>query len=420
VEGRNNSAIGLSNDGQLMFLYRDDIHGNGDIYESVLKGTEWSSGVLMPEPVNTKYHESSASLSPDGKKLYYVSDRPGGIGGRDIWYCTLDANGKWTNAINIGLPVNTPQDEEGIFIHPDGKTMYFSSKGHNSLGGYDVYRTVRQTVDGKWSTPENLGAPLNTTGDDAYFVLEANGTTGYYTSSRPGGNGEKDIYKVTFKWIEEKHATPNLVLVKGVISDDYGKPFGASIEIIDNEKNEIVTKLSSNSATGKYLVSLPAGKNYGIRISAKDYLFHSENFNIPESAAYAEIEKDIELKKIEVGKTIVLKNIFYDFDKATLRNESVSELERLVALMEEYPSLKIELSSHTDSKGTDDYNQALSQARAQSVVNYLISKSIGKDRLVAKGYGEAKPVALNENPDGTDNPEGRQLNRRTEFKILAK
>jgi len=419
MEGRNNSAIGISNDGQHLLLYRDDISGNGDIYESILSGAEWSRPELIAEPVSTKYHESSASMSPDGKTLYFISDRPGGIGGRDIWYCTLDANGKWKNAVNLGLPVNTPQDEEGIFIHPDGKTMYFSSKGHKGLGGYDVYRTIRQTPDGNWSEPVNLGAPLNTAGDDVYFVLEANGTTGYYASARPGGNGEKDIYKVTFLWLEEKHVTPNLVLVKGTISDDKGKPFSASIEIMDNEKNEVVTKLSSNSVTGKYLVSLPSGKNYGIHVSAKGYLFHSENFNIADASSYAEVNKDIVLKKIEVGETIILKNIFYDFDKATLRNESVSELQRLVSLMEQYPTLKIELSSHTDSKGADDYNLTLSQSRAQSVVDYLISKNISKDRLVAKGYGETVPVALNQNPDGTDNPEGRQMNRRTEFKILA-
>jgi outer membrane protein OmpA-like peptidoglycan-associated protein len=208
-------------------------------------------------------------------------------------------------------------------------------------------------------------------------------------------------------------------LVKGTISDDKGKPFSASIEIMDNEKNEVVTRLSSNSVTGKYLVSLPSGKNYGIHVSAKGYLFHSENFNIADASSYAEVNKDIVLKKIEVGETIILKNIFYDFDRATLRNESVSELQRLVSLMEQYPTLKIELSSHTDSKGADDYNLTLSQARAQSVVDYLISKNISKDRLVAKGYGETKPVAANENADGTDNPEGRQMNRRTEFKILA-
>ena len=422
AEGRNNSAIGLSNDGQRMLLYRDDIHGNGDIYESMLKGTEWTAPVLMPDPINTQYHESSASISPDGKTLYFVSDRPGGIGARDIWYCTLGADGKWGDATNIGAPVNTGLDEEGIFIHPDGKTIYFSSKGHNGYGGYDVYRTVRNANDGKWSSPLNMGTPLNTPGDDVYFVMEAGGTVGYYTSSRAGGNGEKDIYKVTFKWIanDDKPSTPELVLVKGVIKDDEGNPLEASIEIIDNEKNEIITKLASNSSTGKYLVSLPAGKNYGIHVKANDHLFHSENFNITRASSYKEVDKDIVLDKIEVGKSSVLKNIFYDFDKATLRHESVAELERLIALMEQYPSLRIELSSHTDSKGTDDYNLNLSQARAQSVVDYLISNKVGKERLVPKGYGESKPVAPNEYEDGTDNPEGRQLNRRTEFKIIAK
>jgi outer membrane protein OmpA-like peptidoglycan-associated protein len=420
AEGRNNSAIGLSNDGQRIFLYRDDNNGNGDIYESTLEGAEWTEPVRLDETINTKYHESSACISPDGKTLYFISDRPGGMGGRDIWSCTKDAKGKWGKAKNIGEPLNTEYDEEGVFIHPDGKTIYFSSKGHSSMGGYDIYRA--ELRNGTWSAPANLGAPLNTSEDDLFFVMEANGTTAYYVSSKPGGIGERDIYKVNFHWIPKEGGdlTPNLVLLKGVISDDNGKPFEASIEIVDNEKNEVITKVTSNGVTGKYLVSLPAGKNYGIHISSEDYLFHSENFNIPESSEYEEVNKNIVLQKIEVGKSIVLKNIFYDFDRATLRNESISELKRLTTLMKEHPSMKIELSSHTDNKGNDDYNLRLSQHRAQSVVEYLIKEGISKDRLTAKGYGESEPIAPNENSDGSDNPEGRQSNRRTEFKILTR
>jgi flagellar motor protein MotB len=395
-----------------MLLYRDDISGNGDIYESQLQGTQWTEPVRLPEPVNSEQHESSASISPDGRTIYFVSDRDGGQGGRDIWYCTQDAAGKWGDAKNIGDPINTRDDEEGVFIHPDGKTIYFSSKGRFTYGGYDIFKSELQ--NGVWSEPENMGEPINTTGDDFFFVIDAKGTTGYYTSSMKGGFGDKDIYKITFSPIKKKKG-PKLILLKGIISDELnGKPLEASIEIIDNEKNVVLFKLTSNSATGKYLVSLPSGKNYGISVNGKGYLFHSENFNVLDTASYIEINKDIQLKKLEVGNKIVLNNIFYDFDKATLRPESIHELERLLALMKDNPTLKIELASHTDSKGTDEYNLKLSQARAQSVVDYLISKNISKDRLVAKGYGESVPIATN------DTDEGRQLNRRTDFKILSK
>ncbi|MBA3705041.1 MAG: PD40 domain-containing protein [Bacteroidetes bacterium] len=412
VPNRNNSAIAISNDGQRMLLYRDDQNGNGDIYESQLQGTQWTEPVRLPEPVNSDVHESSASISPDGRTIYFVSEREGGEGGRDIWYCTQDAAGKWGKAINIGEPINTKDDEEGVFIHPDGKTIYFSSKGRFTHGGYDIFQSVLQ--NGKWTEPDNMGVPINTTADDLFFVIDAKGTTGYYTSSMEGGIGDKDIYEITFTPIKKKKG-PKLILLKGIISDELSaKPLESSIEIIDNEKNQVLSTILSNSATGKYLISLPAGKNYGISVKAKGYLFHSENFNVLDTASYTEVNKDIQLKRLEVGNKIVLNNIFYDFDKATLRTESISELERLLTLMKENSTLQIEIASNTDSKGTDEYNQKLSQARAQSVVDYLIGKSISKERMIAKGYGETNPIATN------DTDEGRQLNRRTEFKILKK
>jgi len=415
-EGRHNSAIALSNDGQQMLLYRDDESGNGDIYESHLMGNSWTAPVKLDEPVNSKNHESSASISPDRRTIYFVSNRKGGQGGRDIWMCTFN-NNKWDKAENLGSVVNTAEDEEGVFIHPDGKTLYFSSKGHNSTGGYDIFKTTNE--NGKWAEPKSMGANINTPDDDLYFVLAANGQTGFYSSAKPGGLGDKDIYEIHFtplKPKKEKTAEgPQLTLLKGIITDEDTKAaLEADIEIVDNVKNQTITTIKSNSSSGKYLVSLPSGKNYGIIVKVKGYLFHSENVDIPYSAGYQEIVKDVQLKKLEVGKSIVLNNIFYDFDKTTLRPESMSELERLVQLLNENPTLTIELSSHTDNKGTDEYNQKLSQQRAQSVVNFLIAKDINKTRLIAKGYGEIVPVATN------DTEEGRQQNRRTEFKILSR
>lgn len=410
--GRHNSAISISNDGQRMLLYRDDVNGNGDIWKSTLHGKVWSVPEKLPEPVNSPNHESSASYSPDGKTIYFVSDRPGGHGGLDIWMCTQDDAGKWGKAKNLGTMINTSSDEEGVFMHPDGKTLYFSSKGHKSTGGYDIYKSVYENE--KWSKPVNLGSFINTEKDDVYFVLTADGATGYYSSVQKEGFGENDIYSINFIRTE-KEKGPALTLLKGTVTDEItGDSLESTIVIKDLEKNEEVTTLYSNSETGKYLVSLPSGKNYGISVNSTSYLFHSENVNIPLSTGYQEIIKDIQLKKIEIGKKITLNNIFYDFDKSTLRSESISELDRLVLLMTENPTIKIELSSHTDNVGTDEYNITLSQARAQSVVDYVIAKGINKDRLVAKGYGETIPIATN------DSEEGRQQNRRTEFKILSK
>ncbi|MBL7918657.1 MAG: OmpA family protein, partial [Bacteroidia bacterium] len=209
--------------------------------------------------------------------------------------------------------------------------------------------------------------------------------------------------------------TAKLTILKGVITDaKNGQVLEASIDLIDNDKNEILATFKSNSATGKYLVTLPSGKNYGISVRKDNYLFHSENFNLPDNADYQEFTKDIALKKIEVGSTIVLRNIFFDFDKATIRPESANELDRLIKLLNENPTLKIELGSHTDSKGSDDYNMKLSDNRSKSVVAYLIGKGIAASRLVAKGYGETKAI------DTNDTDAGRQNNRRTEFKILEK
>jgi outer membrane protein OmpA-like peptidoglycan-associated protein len=430
---KNNSAIALSNDGQRMLLYRGDPDGN--IYESDLVGEEWSEPVKLPKPINSSSHESSASISPDGRTIYFISNRRGGQGKLDIWVCHQDNMG-WGKAENLGSAINTSEDEEGVFIHPDGKTLFFSSKGHNSMGGYDIYKTVLD--EGVWSTPINMGDSINTPKDDLFFSLTANGKTGYYSSTRPGGMGQKDIYEINFKnkkqskkiALAKNNVTndpaaadeeitnsdkdqPNLTLFKGIVIDyDSFEPLGSEIEITDNDKNQVIATIKSNSASGKFLASLPAGKNYGLTINKKGYLFYSENFNIPASAAYKEIHKHIPLQKLTIGSKIVLKNIFYDFGKATLRPESISELFRVVKLLNLSTDIKIEVASFTDSKGSAEFNLALSQARAQAVADFLFAGGIGKEQMVVKGYGKANPIATNETE------EGRQLNRRTEIKVL--
>lgn len=409
--GRNNSAIALSNDGQSLLIYRDDDQGNGDIWESRLDGNKWSNAKKLSAPINSPLHESTACYAPDGKTIYFVSQRGEGRGGRDIWTAKRSEDGKWSQAVNLEA-LNTPSDEEGVYLHPDGVTMYFSSKAHGSQGGYDLF--VSRLTNGIWSAPESMGAPFNTSSNDVFLVLDASATKGYYTSANSGGLGMEDLYLVSFVKRKEEPG-PRLTLLKGKVYDEKtGKELDAKLEIVDNSTGKKVTDLNTNSVSGRYMVSLPGGINYGISVTSKGYLFNSVNVNMPDSAGYVEVEKDIPLKRIEVGTTIVLNNIFYDFDKASLRKESISELDRLSELLKENPSMRIELSSHTDSKGTDEYNVKLSQMRAQAVVDYLKYRGINAERLVAKGYGESKPVATN------DTDAGRQLNRRTEFSILSK
>ncbi|HRP61496.1 MAG TPA: OmpA family protein, partial [Vicingus sp.] len=326
--------------------------------------------------------------------------------------------GVWGNAENLGISINTPDDEDAVFLHPDGKTLYFSSKAHGSMGGFDVYKSVYEK--GKWSKPQNLGFPVNTSDDDVCFVITASGDYGYYTSIRPDGKGKRDIYKVTF--LDELNK-PKLTLLKGAITDKKtGQPLQATIEIYDNDNNKLIGVFESNSTTGKYMVSLPAGVNYGISVKSPGYLFYSENFVIDKDAAFKEVVKDIGLDKLEVGKKVVLKNIFYDYNKATLRTSSNNELGKVVELLNSNPKIKIEISAHTDSRGGDAYNEKLSQERAQSCMDFLTAKGIDKSRLIAKGYGKKQLLISDKEIEklATEElkEEAHQQNRRTEFKIL--
>lgn len=412
---RFNSNIAVSNDGQRLLVYMDDGYGYGDIFESYLVGNKWSEPQSMGKAINSEDHESSASIAPDGRTIYFVSDRKGGVGGRDIWSATKNSAGEWSDAENLGEVINTKKNEEGVFIHPDGRTLYFSSQGHNSIGGYDVFKTVLQE-DGSWSKPVNLGDPINTDGDDLFFVLTADGKTGYYASNRSGKI--KNIFEIRFFPLEKAiDDGPKLTVFKGKIFDEKSKaPIGATIVVVDNKKDEIIGTYASNSETGKYLISLPAGKNYGINISKEGYLFSSHSFDLSNDTIneYKEVKKDIPLKKLEVGSRVVLSNIFFDYDKATLRPESKTELKRLKDVLDTNPNMSLEIGGHTDSRGSAEYNARLSKNRAKSVVQYLIDKGIDAGRLTYKGYSESDPVATN------DTEEGRQENRRVEFKVTKK
>lgn len=427
------ATAGLSSDGTILYVYKSA--GGNRLFESNLVNNSYSFPREMPNAINDGLKQASAALTFDKTILYFTSSREDGYGGQDIYVSKKDAKDRWQDAVNIGATINTPYDEEGVFISPDGKTLYFSSRGHNTMGGFDIFKT--NWVDGKWSNPENLGYPINTPDDDVFFSMAASGQRGYYSSKKKDGFGGHDIYIITFLGAAkpmllsmgelllaytEPSALPlpeapieqNTTLSGNILDATTQVALQATIEIVDNSKNELMASFESNSSTGAYLISLQPGKNYGISVNKQDYLFHSENFDIPEDAVAKQIKKDILLKKVEVGTRIVLNNIFYDFNKATLRPESEAELDRLYKLLNENPTLKIEISGHTDNVGSASYNQKLSESRAKSVVNYLLDKGIDQTRLTFKGYGFNRPVA------GNDTEEGRQQNRRTEFEIMDK
>ena len=436
------ATVGLAPDGQSLFIFRNN-HG-GNIYESVLDGDDWTSPAPLPKVINSKKgFESSACLASDGATVYFVranyNNNTGELLDKSIYVSTKNPITKlWSQGVKLPAEINTEYDEDGVFIHPDGRTLFFSSKGHNSMGGYDIFKSVKNE-DGKWSKAENLGYPINTPDDDIFFVLSASGRNGYFSSYRPSGKGDLDIYKITFLSPENliQSTEDNLIasiakpvsaisiaksaeikkirltIVKGLITEALtGEAIDADIEVIDNEKNQIVTTAHSNKSSGKYLVALPSGKNYGLVVKAEGYLFHSENFNIPKTTEYQVIEKDINMLSMSIGSKVVLKNIFFETGSSKLKSESKPELDRVIKLLEVYPNLKIEISGHTDNIGTNTVNKELSRQRAKAVVDYLSNNGIELNRLTFVGYGSSKPIASNKTK------EGRRKNRRVEFKIL--
>lgn len=427
------ATAGIASDGSILYIYKSA--GGNSLFESMLVDNMYVLPSKLDHVINDGMKQSSASLSFDKSTLYFTSLKEDGYGGMDIYVSKKDAKDRWQRPVNIGATINTPFDEEGVYISTDNKTLYFSSKGHNSMGGFDIFKS--EYVDGRWTNPVNMGFPINTPDDDVFFTMAGSGQRGYYSSKKKDGYGSQDLFIITFlgaskplAFISEKPifaydlprfapqpaaAIEQNTVLEGVILDAVTlTPLQATIEITDNSKNELLASFESNSSNGAYLISLKPGINYGITVSKPEYLFHSENFNIPDDAVARKLTKDILLNKLEVGTKIVLNNIFFDFNKATLTEESVAELDRVYKLLDETPSLKIEMSGHTDNIGSASYNQKLSEERAKAVVDYLVRKGIANDRLTFMGYGMTQPVASN------DTEEGRQQNRRTEFKVVEK
>lgn len=410
------ATIGLSVDGSQLLIYRDD-EGDGNIYYSKLDGDKWTAPVKMGPTINTRSQETHAVFSADGNTIYFTSDRKGGYGGLDIYRVRKLPNGEWSLAQNLGPTINTKYDDRSPFMHPDGVSLFFSSKGHETMGGFDIFVSTFMDSDLNWTKPENIGYPINTTDDDVFYVTSTDAQRAYYASAKGKENkGGVDLYMITMK----KQPAAALTIMTGTFSlgdSTRTVPEDATITVTDNETGEIVGIYKPNSKTGKYLFILPPGKDYNVSYEAEGYLFESDNLLIPESTVYAEVEKPVELAPIKAGEKIILNNIFFEFDSDEITANSRVELAKLERLMKNNPSVKIEISGHTDSKGSDAYNLKLSQKRAEAVVKYLVNRGIYAKRMIAVGFGETRPIAINENEDGSDNEEGRAMNRRIELQI---
>jgi len=409
----NEGAQNISQDGEwLVFTGCNFPEGLGscDLFFSINTKKGWSKPENLGEPVNTEFWESSPSLSPDKRELYFSSNRPGGFGGKDIYVSRRLPNGKWSEAENLGEKINTAGDESCPFIHADNQTMYFTSNGLTGYGGDDLFLARRQP-DGTWDKVENLGYPLNTTDNEGSLIVAADGRTAYYASDRSDTRGGLDIYSFEIR----EDVRPNKTLwVKGKVYDNKTKDgLPSAVELIDLGTEKTLSKVQTNES-GDYLITLPLGKDYAFNVNRKGYLFYSKNFPFSKSTSDSTYTIDIGLQPIEANASVVLNNIFFNVNEFELQHESMAELDRVVDLLKDNAGVKILIGGHTDNTGKPADNLKLSENRAKSVVGYLTSKGIDPSRLQYKGFGASKPVADN----ATD--EGRTQNRRTELTILAK
>lgn len=408
----NEGAQTLSSDGHYMYFTacsRPGGAGSCDIYFSALNEGKWTMPVNIGSPVNTTSWESQPSVTADGKMLFFSSNRPGGLGGKDLWYTIkLDKSG-WSDPVNCGRAINTEGDEMSPFIHFDGHTLYFASNGRTGMGGFDIYFS-KMMNDSTWTEPVNLGYPINTYNDETGLVIEATGERAFFSSVRDPHQG-KDIF--WFRLHESVRPDPVSYLKGKVLDGETGKLLKADFELINLSTGKTVVS-NSTDAGGNFLVCLPSGFNYGLNVSKTGYLFYSENFMFEgHHTAVEPFLKNIYLRPLKIGEKMLLSNVFYEIDSWQLRKESVAELNKLADLLKENKELVVEIGGYTDSTGSAEHNLILSEKRAISVVNYLRENGISSNRLTYKGYGTAFPIGNNVTL------EGRKLNRRTEVKIIA-
>ncbi|MEO6315912.1 MAG: OmpA family protein [Chitinophagaceae bacterium] len=408
----NEGAQSISQDGQWLIFTGCNFqegYGSCDLYISYLTPEGWSAAENMGNRINTDQWESAPSLSPDKRDLYFASRRFGGYGGSDIYVSHMGANGHWGEPENMGPEVNTIGDESCPFIHADNQTLYFTSSGHQGYGGDDLF-VVRKGAQGKWSLPENLGYPINTIENEGSLVITADGAVAYYASDRSDTRGGLDLY--TFVMRNDIRPIKTLWIKGKVFDKKTGKGLPSAVALADLKTKDIISRVQTDE-TGNYLVTLPVGKDYAFNVNRKGYLFFSENFPLSQKQPDATYNIDIPLQPLEANASIVLKNIFFDVARFELKPESQVELDNVVTLMKDNPTLRIQISGHTDNVGKPTENIALSNNRAKAVVAYITAKGIDMRRLSFQGLGDSAPLADNKTE------EGKAKNRRTELKVIG-
>jgi outer membrane protein OmpA-like peptidoglycan-associated protein len=402
--GENEGTATFTPDGLTMIFAaagRGDETGRSDLYQADRVGNQWTN-IRNLRALNSEEWESHPTLSADGRTLYFVSDREGGIGEQDI-YVSTRVGENWTAPQNLGPVVNSPYHEASPFIAADGRTLYYSSLGKPGLGGYDVF--VTRNTGGVWSTPENAGTPVNSEADEMFFSAELGTLHAFVASNRDTSLGGLDVFSVE----PNPFAPGGVTVVSGIVRDANTRaPLSAAISVTNLKTGEEVARFRSDDQTGRYLVVLQPGETYSITAEAEGYLFYSDQYEVVRRTDVA-LQHDIDLYPTLSGRTRLL--VFFDFNSATLKRESFPDLNRAVNVLKENPNMLVTVGGHTDSVGSDSYNQKLSQDRANSVKEYIVRQGINGSRIDAVGYGETRPIADN----GTE--EGRALNRRVEFLV---
>ena len=397
------------------YEYGDDRKGYGscDLFYSQNNGTNWSKPVNLGSKINSKHWETQPSFSSDGKTLYFIRgmtyDRQRrNPDNQDIYVTTINEDGQWSKPEKLPPNINSPHREESVQIHPDGKTLYFSSNGHPGMGGMDLYMS-RKLDDNTWSDPINLGYPLNTYKNDISILISPKGDKGYFSSDREGGYGDLDLYSFN---VDKKFKPLPITFIKGKIIDAESKlPLFAFFQLTDLKKGNIISQMQSKLENGEFLITVPKNIDFALHAEKEGYMFYSRNIYRDNLSLSKDGFLIIELEKVKPG-TFILENIFFEKSKSSLKKSSLVELNKVLKLMQINPDLKIQISGHTDSDGDDDFNLELSINRAKSVVNWLIENNIDQNRLSFKGYGETRPIEEN------NSIANKAKNRRTELTII--
>lgn len=416
----NEGAQSVSPDGRMLFFtscnntqgtnLHGESYGSCDIFVSFKTADKWSKPQNVGRPVNSYWWDSQPCFSSDGKTLFFVSDRPGGHGGIDIWYAKLRDDGSWSEVKNAGKNINTIGDEQSPFMHPDNQTLYFSSNGHLGMGGSDLFISRRDST-GSFQKAQNLGWPINTHKEEFSLIVNAKGDKAYFAASYEQGMGGMDLYE--FEMPVNNRPLP-VTFVKGTVFDAIsGKKLYSAFNIFELEKGDTVTSAFSDKNTGEFLICMPTGKEFALNVSKPGYLFYSQHFSLPpHSDSIKTYNIEIPLSPIIKGEKTILKNVFFDVDSYILKHESNAELDKAVNFIKNNPNITVEIGGHTDNTGSEPHNLKLSENRAKAVYQYFISKEVSPQSLTYKGFGSKIPISDN------NTPQGRQDNRRTEIKII--